>query len=167
MRHLSSPLQVLADSLYDAAYRALPDFRHETRDWDADKHLSPQERAQARKNGEPFPTKIVMRRPAASECTVIAMFPESWGSTALGFGGMGGAAITDAYTVVIRGPEGHHVVYWAGRFAYLIEHQHQSSEQAQAWAEDLLKARTASRQDALVRYGARLIPFVSPEGSED
>lgn len=163
MRRLSSPLQVLADSLYDAAYRALPDLHQETRDWDADKHLSPQERTQARKDGVPFPTKIVTRRPDASECTVIAMFPQSWGSTALGFGGLGGAAITDAYTVVIRGPEGHHAVYWTGRFAYLIEHEHQTLEQAQAWAEDLLKARTASCKDAVMCYGARLTPYINQE----
>lgn len=29
------------------------------------------------------------------------MFPQAWGSTSLGFGGIGGQAMTSAYTTVI------------------------------------------------------------------
>lgn len=52
------------------------------------------------------------------ECT---MFSQTWGSTALGFGGIGGQAMTDAYTVVVYGPMGDVCVYFGGRFAYHIE----------------------------------------------
>lgn len=51
------------------------------------------------------------------ECT---MFSQTWGSTALGFGGIGGQAMTDAYTVVVYGPMGDVCVYFGGRFAYHI-----------------------------------------------
>lgn len=52
----------------------------------------------------------------------LTMFLQTWGSTALGFGGIGGQAMTDAYTTVIR------EIYseWCGVFfgknlAYIIK----------------------------------------------
>lgn len=156
MRRLSHPIENLATSLHHAAYAALPDYAHAVRDWDADRHLTPQQRAQARKDGEPFPTKMATRRPLPDECVVVAMFGQTWGSTALGFGGMGGAAMTDAYTVVIEGPARQQAVYWAGHFAYLIDPQSQTPEQAKAWDEALAKQQTASCRDAVERYGAAL-----------
>lgn len=51
-------------------------------------------------------------------------FPQTWGSTALGFGGIGGAAMTTAQTVVVftyGAPIGKAAVYFGGRFAYLVE----------------------------------------------
>ena len=60
------------------------------------------------------------RRPYVDEVEVV-MFLQTWGSTALGFGGIGGAAMTSAYTVVVLGPAGDAVVYFAGRLAYKIE----------------------------------------------
>lgn len=62
-------------------------------------------------------TKTV--RPSERECMVL-MFPQAWGSTALGFGGIGGAAITTAYTVIVQGPYGDCCVYFQGRIAYRI-----------------------------------------------
>lgn len=53
----------------------------------------------------------------------IIIFPQTWGSTALGFGGMGGQAITTADTIVCI-PECVDqpcFVYFAGRFAYAVE----------------------------------------------
>lgn len=152
---LSNPIENLAASLHDAAYAALPDYSHLTRDWAADRHLSMEQRVAARKAGQPFPTKTVTRRPAPDECSVVAMFGQTWGSTALGFGGIGGAAMTEAYTVVIQGPARQQAVYWAGRFAYLIEPEQQTPEQATAWASDLAMRQTHSRRDAVARYGAR------------
>lgn len=44
---------------------------------------------------------------------------QTWGSTALGWGGMGGAAMTRAINVVIKqGYTGMCFVYWGGRLAY-------------------------------------------------
>ena len=47
-------------------------------------------------------------------------FEQMWGSTALGFGGMGGQAMTPARTYVfIPNVDGEdYIVYFAGRFAY-------------------------------------------------
>lgn len=51
----------------------------------------------------------------------VTMFTQVWGSTALGFGGIGGAAMTTAYTVVVQGPNGDCAVYFNGRLAYHVE----------------------------------------------
>jgi len=53
---------------------------------------------------------------------LIAMFPQMWGSTALGFGGMGGAAMTTAYTIVMGTDYSRlYSVYFNGRYAYCAE----------------------------------------------
>ena len=50
------------------------------------------------------------------------MFTQTWGSTALGFGGIGGQAITSAYVCVIESNLlGQFAVYFGGRLAYVIE----------------------------------------------
>lgn len=46
-------------------------------------------------------------------------FPQTWGSTALGFGGIGGQAITTAQTYVVLA-NGAIYVYFGSRFAYVI-----------------------------------------------
>jgi hypothetical protein len=47
---------------------------------------------------------------------------QTWGSTACGWGGMGGAAMTNSYTVVIENKwAGFIAVYWDGRLAYIAE----------------------------------------------
>lgn len=60
------------------------------------------------------------RRPWEGNCD-IHVFSQVWGSTALGFGGVGGQAMTNAWTVVVGGPTGDFCVYFAGRLAYHIE----------------------------------------------
>lgn len=49
-------------------------------------------------------------------------FMQTWGSTALGFGGVGGQAITAARTYVLVPMECNQkcFVYFAGRFAYAV-----------------------------------------------
>ena len=47
-------------------------------------------------------------------------FPQVWGSTALGFGGIGGQALTTAQTYVILA-QGSIYVYFGSRFAYEIK----------------------------------------------
>jgi hypothetical protein len=50
------------------------------------------------------------------------MFPQTWGSTALGFGGIGGQAISSAYVCVIESNlVGGYAVYFGGRLAYVID----------------------------------------------
>jgi hypothetical protein len=49
----------------------------------------------------------------------VYVFPQTWGSTALGFGGVGGCAMTSAYTtVVICGNQA--AVYFGARLAYKV-----------------------------------------------
>lgn len=88
-----SPIEVLAASFYSALHKDMGNV------------------------GDPSP-----RRPYASELSVYAMFPQTWGSTALGFGGVGGQSFTTAYTVVISNQEfNEFCVYFGGRFAYRID----------------------------------------------
>ena len=59
------------------------------------------------------------RRPYQDEVDVYS-FPQGWGSTALGFGGVGGQAITTAQTtVVVCQPAA--AVYFGRRLAYVIK----------------------------------------------
>ncbi len=58
-------------------------------------------------------------RPFRSECEVYS-FPQSWSSTALGFGGIGGQAFTTAQTTVVIHNE-NAAVYFGDRLAYVIK----------------------------------------------
>lgn len=52
----------------------------------------------------------------------VYVFEQTWGSTALGFGGIGGQAMTTANTIVLIPINNHQdcFVYFAGRFAYSV-----------------------------------------------
>lgn len=69
----------------------------------------------------------------------VTVFSQGWGSTSLGFGGIGGQAMTDAYTTVIQEQR----IGWVGVFfgeclAYVIKNP------AQTFFEDLQKQNMAS-----------------------
>ena len=50
------------------------------------------------------------------------LFPQTWGSTALGFGGIGGAAMTTVSVAVITSlPRHRAAVYFGPRHAYTID----------------------------------------------
>jgi len=51
----------------------------------------------------------------------VFVFSQTWGSTALGFGGWGGDTMTDAWTHVILAGDGKYYVFFSGRFAYAVE----------------------------------------------
>ena len=60
-------------------------------------------------------------RPTGDEIEVW-QFPQTWGSTALGFrNSIGGQALVMAYTTVIIGPECDACVYFNGGLAYRID----------------------------------------------
>lgn len=73
------------------------------------------------KKGVPFremPDVDALRRPQPHEVDAYS-FPQMWGSTALGFGGMGGASMTTAQTTIVM----YHrsaAVYFGTQFAYAI-----------------------------------------------
>lgn len=63
------------------------------------------------------------------------IFPQTWGSTALGFGGIGGQAITTANTIVcipLCNQKCH--VYFGGQYAY-------SAEPGEKFMDDVLHER--------------------------
>ena len=54
------------------------------------------------------------------------MFPQIWGSTSLGFGGIGGQAITTAYTVVVNDyHDGWCSVFFGDQLAYVVKNPNQ------------------------------------------
>lgn len=61
----------------------------------------------------------VLEKPREDDL-IVEVFSQTWGSTALGFGGIGGAAMTQAYTTLIVGPENTVLIYFAGVYAYTI-----------------------------------------------
>jgi hypothetical protein len=66
----------------------------------------------------PTDAPIAQRRPMEDDVEVFH-FVQTWGSTALGFGGIGGSSMTSAYTTVVL-MDGSAAVYFAGRHAYSI-----------------------------------------------
>ena len=80
---IPDPFTQLHEALAAATHRDLPDVEYETRDW-----------IEYRNTGKDVRIKKT-RRPMTDEVTVT-MFLEMWGSTALGYGGMGGSAMTNA-----------------------------------------------------------------------
>lgn len=75
----------------------------------------------------------------------IINFKQTWGSTALGFGGMGGDAMTDAYTTVLRRGKTW-FVFFGGKFAYKV------SIDDKVFYEDMKNRRLRSVKEAQERY---------------
>ena len=111
---MSNPVETLAASLYGATLKDLLPVEHDEWRFTAENNRTKKERT----------GKLISRRPYPEHCR-IDMFEQSWGSTALGFGGIGGASITSAYTVIVTGPNGDACVYFAGRLAYHIKRPNQ------------------------------------------
>jgi hypothetical protein len=110
MNYAENPLTDLADCIAHARYEGFSDIEYETRDWEVYRKTKEDVRVPAR------------RRPTARDFGVYAMFPQTWGSTALGHGGVGGAAVTTAYTVVLecRATE-EFLVYFGGEMCYKVD----------------------------------------------
>jgi hypothetical protein len=131
-----NPVGDLAAALAHAQYQAFSEVHYQDRDWDQyrkwraeyfDK-LSREEQSalykQERETGMPLGPENSMvektRRPHLGEIRVQAMFPQTWSSTALGFGGIGGQAITSAYTIILE-CNSEYAVYFAGQHAYTVQ----------------------------------------------
>ena len=59
------------------------------------------------------------------DIVVYAMFPQTWGDTSLGFGGIAGQAVTTAYTTILE-VDNTMLVFFGGRFAYSVKRPNQS-----------------------------------------
>lgn len=103
---MSNPIEQLAAAFHHALLLGLKPNEYKETFWQDGKRIDT--------------GKMKESRPRADMVDCV-MFQQMWGSTALGFGGLGGAAMTSAYTVVITGPMGDACVYFGGRFAYRVD----------------------------------------------
>lgn len=102
-------IENLHSALAHAQYEGFPLIEYEDRDWN---HYNKTKEHKTLKK---------TRRHSQHDIVVAGMWNQAWGSTALGFGGIGGQAITDAYTIVLESQHGGgYCVYFGGRFAYHI-----------------------------------------------
>jgi len=97
--------------------------------------LSKEQQGAAMKT-DTVPRVTKTRRVQADEVEVV-MFPQTWGSTALGYGGMGGAAISGAYTVVVSHKTHLCVYFGCGRLAYRLDYAEMSAEGRDNFRKDL------------------------------
>lgn len=145
MNYTSDPISNLANCLAHAEYVGFSDIQYEARDWE-----------EYRKTGKDVfvPAK---RRPTTLDFTVHAMFPQTWGSTALGHGGIGGSSITTAYTTVLHCiATGEYLVYFGGRPCYKV-HVSKTSDGEQFFL-DIANQNVQSKREAAIAYNAT--PFM-------
>lgn len=102
-----NPVESLASSLYTALAdpNILPDVEYNA--------FPTAEQRASNKPGD-----LRTRRPVAGEIECYH-FPQLWPSTALGFGGVGGSAMTTAYTTVLV-HAGKAAVFFGGQYAYTV-----------------------------------------------
>ena len=78
---------------------------------------------------------------------VVDVFSQTWGSTALGFGGIGGQSITEAYTTVVHEINSNfYLVFFDEHPAYIVRSPKDS------FFEDLRDRNMASIEEAKGRY---------------
>ena len=106
-----------------------------------------------KKHGTPMRT--VIRSPTAPYVEV-QLFEQLWGSTALGYGGLGGAAMTYAYTVLVSGQDCICVYFGGGKLGYRLTPSEMTQVQAETWVADLQNREILGRRDAAKSYGAQL-----------
>jgi predicted Fe-S protein YdhL (DUF1289 family) len=113
------PFDPLHDAIASAIHCDFPEITYEDRDWEIWRTLSKEEQTDAIQN-RTVPMLTKSRRVYSDEIEVT-MFPQTWGSTATGYGGMGGAAITSAYTIIVCYKMTTYCVYFGcGRLAYKL-----------------------------------------------
>ena len=145
----TNPIETLAGCLAHAAYEAFPEYTYRDRDWP--KHdawratLKREEYKNAVAPDDCWVEKT--RKHFMYDLSVYSMFVQTWGSTALGFGGIGGQAITSAYVCVIEsGLVGQFAVYFGGRLAYVIQRPNA------AFMEDVARQRMVDARLGKVTY---------------
>jgi len=134
----SNPIETLAGCMAHSAYEAFPEYKYKDRDWAKhDKWRSTLSREEMKTAVAPDDCWVEKtRKHTFYDLTVYSMFPQTWGSTALGFGGIGGQAITSAYVCVIESNlVGGYAVYFGGRLAYVIDRPNEK------FIEDISKQR--------------------------
>ena len=126
MNQVENPLRDLHEALAHAQYEGLSDIVYDSPDFEEiRKAKTAEEQIVAREKRIP-----TTRRPwQGRDFWVQSMFPQSWGSTALGHGGMGGASMTTAYTIVLECPTTQeYLVYFGGQFCYKVNRKSKNLE---------------------------------------
>lgn len=145
MMYVESPLRDLHDAMAHAEYAGFSDIEYEARDTKALLASKTAEERAAALNT----TIHAVRRPTVRDFWVYAMFPQTWGSTALGHGGMGGAAMTTAYTIALECYATQEIlVYFGGRMCYKVDRR---SPNFELFLEDCAKHALASKRES-VKY---------------
>lgn len=135
MNYTDNPVGNLHACLAHAVYQGFDDIVYEDRDWEHYQKTKEDKRI----------TKT--RKHSEYDISVQAMFPQVWGSTALGFGGIGGAAMTTAYTIVLTSDvQGHYCVYFGSQLAYKIDRPNR------VFFEDVANMSMHARAGAKERY---------------
>jgi hypothetical protein len=132
--HIGSPFDALHEALANATSIDLPDIAYWQRDWTAYRALPPEKTA--RLGPTDGPGRWEKRRPYTDETRVI-MIPQTWGSTALGYGGVGGAAWTPAYTVIVTHHNVSCIYFGCSRLAYKIDGSKQSLDGQKRFKSDI------------------------------
>jgi hypothetical protein len=110
MTYTDNPIGELALVLAHAEYEGFSIIEYDSRDWE-----------EYRRTGDAKATVKKTRRHTTRDFSIIGMFPQTWGSTALGHGGIGGASVSTAYTVVLSSHyTGEYLVYFGGQIAYTV-----------------------------------------------
>lgn len=118
MNYADNPISDLANCIAHAQYEGFSSIEYENRNW-----------VLYRETGEDVRIKS-LRRPTTRDFGVYAMFPQTWGSTALGHGGIGGAAVTTAYTIVLECyATQEFLVYFGGEFCYKVDRRSKNIDQ--------------------------------------
>ena len=133
--HLTNGINDLHHAYAHAVYQGFPEYEYEDRDWEH--YRKTREDRRVKKSGKHTEYNISLH----------SMFPQTWGSTALGFGGIGGQAITPAYTIILESEQGAgFCVYFGGRFAYRIERPNK------VFMEDIVRRSMSEVSGAKQRY---------------
>jgi hypothetical protein len=129
------PLNSLADAIGAALHNDLPlQSREQIIDWKTKQ------------------TATKWYRPSRHDIEVY-MFPQMWGSTALGYGGIGGAAMTTAYTVIVVYKDFFAVYFGTGgRLAYMIQRKNFKGLGADNFKEDMTNRSMVSISEHTKRY---------------
>lgn len=147
---MSNPITALHEALSAAIYNDLPEYVYTERDWVEWHKMSKEQRDKAIDEGT-VPTTKHTRRPYTNEVDVT-MFNQTWGSTALGYGGVGGQALTDAYTVIVEFLGIYCVYFGCGRLAYKIDPKELTSESYKNFAIDVQSHNMPAQYEISKRY---------------
>lgn len=140
----------LHNALAQALYKDLPDISYTNRDWSAWRALSKEAQGVALKHNQ-VPMVQATRRPREDDVEIL-MWPQTWGSTALGYGGMGGASVTSAYTVIVHDHVNYCVYFGEGELAYQIKYSDLTDAGKNHLRADIQGQHMADRQTAHSRY---------------